>query len=103
MQLGTQNNQIYEVAPVSIGVAQGSILGPQLSILYTNWMIYVLQFCHVTLYADDTFLYLVSKSTEDLQSKINADLRRICKWLRANQLTLNVKKSNFYLLVVVSA
>ena len=60
-------------------------------------------FCHVTLYADDTVLYFASKSTADLQSKINADLRRICKWLRANQLTLNVKKSKFYLLVAAPA
>ena len=34
----------------------------------------------------------------DLQSKIYADLRRICKWLPANQLTLNVKKSKFLLI-----
>ena len=30
--------------------------------------------------------------------KINADLGRICKWFRANQLRLNVKKSNFSLI-----
>ena len=58
----------------------------------------VLKFCHVTLYADDTVLYLASKSAEDLQCKINADLGHICKWFRANKLTLNVKKSNFLLI-----
>ena len=51
-----------EIAPVSIGVAQGSILGPLLFITYMNDLPDVLQFCQVTLYADDTVLYLASKS-----------------------------------------
>ena len=48
--------------------------------------------------ADDTVLYVASKSAEDLQRKINADLGHRCKWFRANKLTLNVKKSNFLLI-----
>ena len=97
-QVTSCNDVCSEVAAVSIGVAQGSILGPLLFIIYMNDLPDVLQFCHITLYADDTVLYLASKSTADLQSKINADLRRICKWLQANQLTLNVKKSKFLLI-----
>ena len=68
-----------EIAPISIGVAQGSILGPLLFIIYLNDLPDVLQFCQITLYADDTVLYLASKSAADLQRKINADLGRICK------------------------
>ena len=55
-----------EIAPVSFGVAQGSILGPLLFIMYMNDLPDVLQFCQVTLYADDTVLYLASKSAADL-------------------------------------
>ena len=68
-----------EIAPVSIGVAQGSVLGPLLFIIYMNDLPDVLPFCQVTLYADDTVLYLASKSAADLQRKINADLGRMCK------------------------
>ena len=70
-QVTSCNDVCSKVAPVSIGVAQGCI--------YMNDLPGVLQLCQVTLYADDTVLYLASKSTVDLQSKINADLRRICK------------------------
>ena len=52
------NDVCSEIAPVSIGVARSSILGPLLFILYMNDLPDVLQFCHVTLYADDTVLYL---------------------------------------------
>ena len=97
-QVTSCNDVCSKVAPVSIGVAQGSILGPLLFIIYLNDLPDALQFCQVTLNADDTVLYLASKSTVDLQSKIYADLRRICKWLPANQLTLNVKKSKFLLI-----
>ena len=75
-----------KVASVSICVAQGSILGQFLFIIYMNDISDVLQFCQVTLYANDTVLYLASKSTVELQSEINAALRRKCKWLRANQM-----------------
>lgn len=70
------NDECSDVASVSIDVAQGSILGPLLLIIYMNGP-NVLQFCHVTLYADDTVLYLAWKSTADLQHKINADFGRI--------------------------
>ena len=63
-----------EIAPVSIGVTQSSILGSLLFIIYMSDIPDVLQFCQVTLYADDTVLYLASKSAADLQRKINADL-----------------------------
>ena len=97
-QVTSCNDVCSKVAPVSIGVAQGSILGPLLFIIYINDLPDVLQFCQVTLNADNTVLYLASKSTVDLQSKIYTDLRRICKWLPVNQLTLNVKKSKFLLI-----
>lgn len=50
------------VAPIPIGVVQGSTLGPLLVIIYRNDLLDVLQFCHVALYVDDTLLPPASKS-----------------------------------------
>ena len=51
-----------EPAQISIGVAQGSILGPLLFIIYMNDLPSILSSCRVTLFADDTVLYISAKS-----------------------------------------
>ena len=68
-----------DTAPLSIGVAQGSILGPLFLIIYKNDLPTVLEFCRSVLHADDTVLYFASKSAMDLESKINTDIGRVCK------------------------
>ena len=94
--LATQN--ISDAAKISIGVAQGSILGPLLCVIYVNDPPNVLESCQVTLFADDTVIYCSYKSPEDLQQKINSDLARVCDWLKMNHLSINIKKSKFMLI-----
>ena len=83
---------------VSVVAAQGSILGPLLFIIYMNDLPNVLKSCSVTLYADDTVLYFSSKLISEIETKMNSDLRQVCDWLKLNQLTLNIKKSQFMLI-----
>jgi hypothetical protein len=85
-------------ASISIGVAQCSILGPLLFIIYINDLPDVLEYCNVTLYADDTVLSYASSSIQEIQTKLNSDWNRISDWLNANQLTLNTKKTKFLLI-----
>lgn len=54
----------------------------------------ILQFCHVTLYVDDTVVYFATKFFSDIEKKINADLQHMYQLI--DQLTLNVKKTIFF-------
>ena len=49
------------------------------------------------MYADDTSLYISDKNVKKLVEKSNKELTRVDDWLIANELTLNVSKTNFIL------
>ena len=81
--------------PVTVGVPQGSILGPLLFLLYINDLPQCLNHCKSILYADDTLLYYSGKTVADLQLKINTDLESLSQWLNNNLLILNYDKTKF--------
>ena len=75
------NDTLSSSLPVSVGVPQGSILGPLLFIIYINDMPSIVKHCKVILYADDTLLYYSSNSAREIE-----DLHLICRWLNENLL-----------------
>lgn len=56
----TTVNRTKQIIPM--GVPQGSILVPLLFTVYINGLPDRLEFCDITLYADDTVLFISSKS-----------------------------------------
>ena len=92
-QRTTCANHMSDALPVTVGVAQGSILGPLLFIVYINDLPEIVKHCKVSIYADDTILYCFSSSTVILEDSLNADLTVVAEWLNMNKLTLNLEKT----------
>ena len=97
MQRTVLNNCFSSSHKVSIGVPQGSVLAPLLFLVYINDLPSCLQYTQASLCADDTAVYCAAFSPEELQVKLNEDLRHLKFWLDDNRLTLNITKSKFML------
>ena len=92
------DNVLSPPAKITMGVPQGSILGPLLFLVYIIGIQSVLQHSKMTMFADDMAFYCHENSPTNLQSKLNADLAAITSWLHDNKLTLNVTKWKFMII-----
>ena len=88
------NSRVSSELPIQRGVPQGSVLGPILFILYVNDLVNIFTDCNCTMYADDTNLYCHAPTFAEAQSKLQACLDLISKWLFENQLVVNASKSS---------
>lgn len=88
------NNVISDPQTDSVGVPQGSILGPLLFVLYIN------DICNcinddvfINLFADDTLISVEDCDVERACQKMNGTLRKLEDWLNMNKLFINCTKS----------
>ena len=68
---------------ISMGVPQGSILGPLLFLIFVNNFQNSLNCSNAIMYADDTSLYISDKNVKKLVEKSNKELARVDDWLIA--------------------
>ncbi len=85
------------VREIRHGVPQGSILGPLLFLLFINDLCDSVELCGTSMYADDTAIFYMSTSMEELQLPLQYDMQTISYWMRENRLSLNASKTKFML------
>ena len=73
-------------------------MGPLLFSLYINDLPNYLEHCDVTLYADDTVLFIFDKSLHNIKSNMNSNLEKLNNWLKLSHLTLSTSKSKFMII-----
>ena len=85
---------------ISVGVPQGSIIGPLAFLLYVNDVTNVCNNTKCLLFADDTMLSYSQQKTNEISRNFNEDILGVIDWMKANRLTINFSKTNlihFYL------
>ena len=78
--------------PLTCGVPRGSVLGPFLFLLYVNDLPNTSSLLTFHLFADDTNIYYSFKNLDDLESKLNHELKVVAKWMKSNRLALSISK-----------
>ena len=98
LQYTVLNGQRSRFSSVSSGVPQGSVLGPTLFVLYTSDLVESVQSGTVHMYADDTTIYCIGKSIDEVAAALNQSLTELYAWCVRNKLTPHPKKSECMLI-----
>ena len=96
-QLVSVHNNMSDFKQISCGIPQGSILGPLLFLLFINDLPLYTDKVSTDLYADDTTLYNVQDSIEQIENNLQSALNSLHIWCKNNGMILNSSKTKVML------
>ena len=97
------NNDCSNLESVTLGVPQGSILGPLLLIILANDTYHCLDKCTMLMYADNTILIYSASSSKLIEETLNHEGNTLFDLFNDNNLILNLKPSKTELAIYGTA
>ena len=85
-QCAIANNTVSSLQNITCGVPQGSVLGPLLFLIYINDISHIITNSKISMYADDTVVYISHSDLDIAIALLQADLYRVYTWCNSNKL-----------------
>ena len=93
-QIVRANGLVSSSCCLTIGVPQGTILGPLVFLIYANELPSCLSSGTCIMYADDITLFCSSKTLDSVESKLQKCVTETITWLKLHKLVDDPSKSN---------
>ena len=91
-------NNVSSMQTVTCGIPQGSLLGPVLFLIYISDLPNSSEALTFRVFADDTNVFASSCDPKNLETLINAELRKVKDWCDINKLSINLAKTNYVII-----
>ena len=92
------NGSFSTYKQLSLGVPQGSVLGPLLFNIYINDLLLSIEDTDIYNYADDTTIFACDKNLGSVIARLENDSSRIIQWFTDNFMKLNTDKCHLMVL-----
>ena len=92
------NGSFSKFQNLSLGVPQGSALGPLFFNIYINDLLLSIQETSICNYADDTTIFTTDKNLDNVIMRLENDSTVLFQWFQDNFMKLNTEKCHFMVL-----